>query len=525
MAINLLENLSEINFNEKIFEFKENLIKSRKYWIIYLVFILVVSLTMFELKNYASPFNELIGILLVAIFGIFSITFYSYHNDDNNIYKTAFVIILLFGLLCCFLNPICNVSDEVEHLARADVTSQGVLFPEYVNNSFRVSGDIPSFFEINRASTVYDVGGDTDVINSTLAPYPSAFQQNPFYGYIPQAIGLAIAKLLSLSVMWYLWLGRIFNLICYAGIISYAVKKSPILKVPIIAMACIPVAIQQASSVSIDALFISLGILAFCYFFYMIRVSDGTLENKEIIIFSVICLLLGLTKLPFLSVILLLFFIPRSKFKENYAFKLVLISFLIVAIVGLLWSEYAMPNYVHSWRSVYYAQHHINSSQQLSYMISHSAETLVTIFHIPNSLSDNPVLTALANLYSAVPGASTMYKSGFISAIIPMFVGAIWFLYPNPDKPNLKEKIGPLFVLIVAYVGVALSQIISWGTVGNLNDLVIHTRYFIPLFVLVPFIFGFNHVEKRKIEVDSYIICLTVGFIAAFLIQIITFYY
>ena len=196
--LKLLENLSEINIGKTLFEFKDNLFKSKKYWIIYLIFIAIATLSAFNVGNFLYPAKELIGILVIAVFGVFIITFYSYHNSNDELYKTAFVIIILLGLLCCFLNPICNVSDETEHLARADITSQGILFPEYVNNSFQVSSDIYKFFEIERTSTVFDVDGDTNPVNTTLVSYPSAFQQNPFFGYLPQAIGLVIAKILNL---------------------------------------------------------------------------------------------------------------------------------------------------------------------------------------------------------------------------------------------------------------------------------------------------------------------------------------
>jgi uncharacterized membrane protein len=112
----------------------------------------------------------------------------------------------------------------------------------------------------------------------------SAFEQNPFYGYLPQAIGIFIAKLLDLNVVWMLWLARLANLICYAGIVSFAIKKTPCLKMPLIAIACIPVTLYHASSTSIDALIFALGILAIAYFLYLHESAESSLENKHIII-------------------------------------------------------------------------------------------------------------------------------------------------------------------------------------------------------------------------------------------------
>ena len=61
-----------------------------------------------------------------------------------------------------------------------------------------------------------------------------------------------------MNVIWMLWLGRIFNLILYAGLISLAIKKTPVLKMPMLAVACIPISIYQAASLSIDSIIIGL---------------------------------------------------------------------------------------------------------------------------------------------------------------------------------------------------------------------------------------------------------------------------
>lgn len=514
-----------IDFKQEVNKFRENFFNSKKIILIYLIFILIVTLTMFQVENYLSPFKEVMAIGIVAIFGIFSIVFYSYHNEDNELYKTAFVIIFLLGLLCCFLNPICNVSDEVEHLARADLTSEGILFPQYVNNTFYVSSDISNFFEVSKAKTVFEVEGDTNKINDSLAPYGAVFQQNPFYAYIPQAIGVFLAKILDLNVIWMLWLARIFNLLCYAIIISFAIKKSPILKIPILVMACIPVAIQQAGSVSLDAMLTGGGILIMSYFFYFIKSKDYSISNKQIIIFSIFCLLVGLCRLPYLALIMLLFFVPSNKFESDKSKYIIVVSFIVVGVCGILWTKYALTSYTHSWRSQYYADNNVNSYGQLMYMIDHPLEALVAIFNIPNAFYYSEVLNGFSVLYSNTVGVTSKYRNGFINGLIPLFIGAIWLLYPNPDKFGLREKIGSLFVLIVTYFGICLTQIISWSSVGDLTHIVVHTRYFIPLYVLVPFIFGINNVEERDYKIDSYIITLTISFISAFLIHIIQIFY
>lgn len=521
----MFEDISTGNIGEGLSRFKDNVFKSKKYWIIYLVFLAVIVFSMFNGKNYQHLYVELIVTALVSIFGIVIISFFNCH-DDKDLYKTAFIIILLFGLLVCFLNPICNVSDEIEHLTRADITSNGILMPEYVNGSFEVSSFIPGFFEESRALTVGQVSGDTAKINDSVSTYHSAFQQNPFYSYLPQAIGILIAKLLDLNVIWVLWLGRIFNLLFYATVVSYSVKKSPILKIPLMVTACIPICIQQAASFSIDSMFAGLGFLTVAYFFYYYKSEDFSISNIEIVKFSILCLLLGLCKLPFLAMILLLLCIPSSKFKDKYSKLYILAFIMIVGIIGIFWSKFiAMPSYTHSWRAEYYRTHLINPDKQMDYILKHPVDFLIAILHIPNTLLNSSILSEFNTVHSVIPLEGKVYTSGFISAIYPLFIGAIWLFYPKLEKINIFDRIGPLLVLIIIYAGTCISQLISWGTVGSLENMGLHARYFFPLFALIPFIFGFNYVNKKDKELDVYVICLTIAFLAAFPIKLVALYY
>lgn len=516
----LLEILHDLNFEEKIIEFKYNLNKSKKYLIIYLIFIIFISLTMVNLNNSILP---VIIIAFSIVFGVFSITFFSYHKDKN-LYKTAFVIIFLFGLLCCFLNPICNVSDEIEHFSRADITSRGILMPEYVNNGFEVSSYVPNFFDQNRALTVYQAHNSFDKIDNSLSSYPSAFQQNPFFGYMPQAIGMIIAKILDLDVIWLLWLGRVCNLLCYSLLVSYSIKKTPILKVPFLVTACIPLGLQQAASFSIDSIFFGLGFLTIAYFFYLCSSSENSIRNTQIIKYSILCLLLGLCKLPFFAMILLLFFINPSKFQCKNPKSIILFFIIILGGIALFWSQViALPSYIHSWRANYYIQNNVNSSQQIHYILSHIQEFLISVFHIPNSLPY--FFSELTSVYTVINDSAKEYSSGFVTAALPLFLGAVWLFYPKTKDINIIDRVGPLFVLLLVFYATALIQLISWGSVGDMTDIVIHARYYLPLFALIPFIFGINVVKKHNVELDYYIICLSVAFAASFAIKLATLYY
>lgn len=524
-------------FDLNIGDFKDTLFKSKKYWLIYLVFItLTLSSTIFQ--NIEHPKLLVLSFVFLALLGVFCIVYYFRHNSDKELYKVAFVIILCFAIITSFVVPIVDVSDEIEHLTRAEITSQGVIIPHRTGDDVGIDrlynhtdGEMSNklnkgigyetiqsfvFLNKNRESTVYDTAHDTDKINNSLFIRGSAFEQNPFYGYLPQAIGILIAKLLDLNVIWLLWLSRICNLICYAGLISLSIKIAPKFKIPLLAVACIPITIYQAASASIDSMIFGLGILAVAYFIYLCSCTE--ISVRQIAIFSLLSLLLGLCKLPYLAFVFLLFFIPQKNFKNNNYYY-VLLSIILVGVIGVLYSRYSTPTLMHSWRSAY---NYVNSTQQMNYLISNPNH--ITSFFTQIFTSDlQYVVNGVFNFFNGKSGAHYQDNYVFITSCLQIFLAIILFAYPDDDNFDLKSKIGSLIVLLVVYVGTCFVQLLSWAYVGQMR-LGISVRYFIPLFALIPlFIPHWNYCRQDKF--NDYAFVFIVGFMATLILSFLTKYY
>ena len=116
--------------------FKDNIFQSKKYWTIYIILLLVGSLSMLSINNIEHPKMEILMLICLSIIGILLISYYFSNKSQEDLYKVAFVLILVFGLLCVFAMPICEPSDCPEHLTRAEITSRGILFPEYTGNNY-----------------------------------------------------------------------------------------------------------------------------------------------------------------------------------------------------------------------------------------------------------------------------------------------------------------------------------------------------------------------------------------------------
>lgn len=494
-------------------------LENRKYLLIYFLLVVVMSLSIASIDNYMHPVAEAVIFILTVVLGIFSILYYLSHESE--LHKVAFVIIISFGLIAAFLTPIGLVPDEQEHFIRSELTSSGTLIPEpqFSNNTFAGFNTIKGAVDLanNYGNTVFTSDIDNVKIDYSQVLYSSAFMQNPFFGYLAQGIGVFLAKLLDLNVIWMLWLGRIANLILYAFLISLSVKKAPVLKVPLIAMACIPLAIFQAASLSIDVTINGLAFLTFAFFLSMIKAEDFSVDLKELSIFSVLVLLLGLCKLPYLAFILLLFAVPKSKFKTPYYYNV--LFFLAVAVLGVLWAKfYATPNYLYSYRAGYFAENNVSMSGQIGYMSNHLAESFVTF---ANAFDYIGIVMSSMFLFSFPPFT---YESNLFTCIGVIFIGAVIFLYPNKNEFDIKSRIAVLIVMIIVFFGTFIIQLLTWSSVGVLYGVDIQSRYFIPLLALAPFALGLNNFCDDE-KIDKIVILTSVFLLSSFIILTVCRFY
>ena len=83
-----------------------------------------------------------------------------------------------------------------------------------------------------------------------------------------------------------------------------------------------------------------------------------------------------------------------------------------------------------------------------------------------------------------------------------------------------------LAILLIIYVGTAFIQLLTWASVGYLN-LGLSTRYFIPLFALLPIIVSLK-IKKfnvSKENYDKYAMVFIIAFMATLIMSFATKYY
>ncbi len=139
----------------------------------------ILTLSMVRDVNIIHPKFELIMFVIIAILGSFFVI--NMNIENRELYKTAFIVLLCFGLILSFLTPILIGPDEDEHFIRSEITSEGILSPKYINNANYSTIQSAIDLANHRGEVFVNTGVDTQPINQSRAYYHTAFAQNPFF--------------------------------------------------------------------------------------------------------------------------------------------------------------------------------------------------------------------------------------------------------------------------------------------------------------------------------------------------------
>lgn len=204
----------------------------------------------------------------------------------------------------------------------------------------------------------------------------------------------------------------------------------------IFAVSCLPICLYQAFSVSIDSLIAGLGIFLIAYFIYL---YENEFNEKHLIVFALITLLIGLCKAPYLALVFLLLFLPKSNFKNKNYYVYALLGIVLVSIIGILWSRYSTTALLHSWRSAYLLEHNINMNSQIQFILTNPKVIFKYFTFILNYSS--LFFQSFFNFYAS---DGEYCGSQFVSIILTMFYGFICLGYPTEKILDLKARVGIL---------------------------------------------------------------------------------
>lgn len=136
---------------------------------------------------------------------------------------------------------------------------------------------------------------------------------NHFLVYLPQATGVALARLTGRPLLVAFYLGRVFNLIAWSLCVMVAARLYPPVKYLILGLALMPMSIFQASSLSADAL---VNASIFCFFTLILRIcfQPTPIDRKTFLIILCASIPVLIGKPGYFPLVLLILMIPVERF-------------------------------------------------------------------------------------------------------------------------------------------------------------------------------------------------------------------
>ena len=439
----------------------------------------------FQELYYDSSVTKVFAIMTIAILIIFGILIIAIYQDKKispeRVFAYTVPVILVAFLL---FMPTLKNHDEIFHWFRIYDIAQGNLFTKMQDgdpksiapievNKIRIYDNPVNIHYVDiKKQFSYHITENGPKIISTLS---TTSIYNPLQ-YLPQALGVFISKQVTNSPIVMAYTARIFNMIVTAIILFAALKCMPYGKKILLLLMCIPIAVEGFSSMSPDAMTISVVFLFTAYVLKLVNEKDKKITRKDKIYLFIMAIVIALCKIVYVPVVGLLLILPKDKFKTRKEQILTVGSIMSIAILAnLIWLAISSM-YLVTFRGG-------NSKYQVANLLSHPIEYIQMLFNTINIYGRD-------YLYSMFGGELGWDEYVKIYSIVPITFGALYLLFSATDN-DLKNKFTTyqkiiMILIILAVVGLVFTSLyVQWTPITHTFIAGVQGRYFIPILPLV----------------------------------------
>lgn len=394
---------------------------------------------------------------------------------DIEFHRFAFVFIIIVGSLSLVVQPILNIADETTHFARSEWVSRGNLLVDSEQTEYEIIQSVNDLQKnVKRSYVSSDVKGKK--IDASIVKTGHIAASNASFLYIPQAIGILIAKVLNLDVIWMLWLGRFANLVCYALGITVAIKISPKLKKALFFVSVLPMSIHQAASCSPDAFINMTAILIIAYFLYL-YCSENDLTWKQVSIFIGLSCIIAISKVTNIFMAGLILLLPSKKFnsrKKAFLSKCMVIGGAIVC--GGMCYLYITRFPASAEHLEYLNAANVSSYGQVKYIITNFSEWICKF--------GMALITKSENYTQTLSSFGWLEYNNSLIPIMTLFLFGKICAKESGIHTNRINKILLFLMVIGIYIATNFAMYVSWTPVGSTDIAGVQGRYFIPMIAL-----------------------------------------
>ncbi len=488
-------------------------IATRKKLAFFFCFALVtfVVLIVFFLKFYIEispslylPTYIITGIL-ISYFSIWAVLYLKIIENKISLNLLCASIVLLTGIMYLFVITPYSEPDAPYHYNSSYKMSNILMFNfdglNEVNENHYTYYGLDGHYN---TSQWYDIIEETGlaVNNIDRAVEMSAPSDTLSYPvlYLPQALGIAFARLLNLNYIGVFFLGRLFNLLFFSGAVYASMRIIPRFKLSVFAIAMIPITLQLASGFTYDTvvnalalLFLSTVVSAIFRVDHIITMS----EKVRLIIFGV---LLCPAKVVYALLLPLVFLIPVKRFAKKRQYFGFLGLFGIACIV-LFAATKLIPTIM--WASS--GEIALNWEGYNNYTLSYIFENPISALMIFIRTNIEKGYFYFSTAFGGNLSGLTL-KTYFIVPVLSALVLAFTGIASEKDEISFsaKQKTMLTFICASVYGAILMSMFLGWTSDFRTVIEGVQGRYFIP--IMLPFVMLLS-TKKFKLSFNpSYIV-------------------
>ena len=334
------------------------------------------------------------------------------------------------------------------------------------------------------AGTLYGSGGSLEARGRQLeeeaplavSPYPPV-NTTPA-AYVPQAIGISLARLLGLGSTALLFLGRLCNLLFFTGLTWLAMRRLPFGKEVLFGTALLPMTLHLSASFSYDVLIMG------CMFWFTAVCLDLAYRQervrvRDVVLLAALMAAAGPCKMVYASLMGLCLLIPVKKFGgwKTWLLAAAAVAGAWAAVMVLVNGQTIALYAAETEKSVPWAAQEAGYS--LSYVLRHPRETAALFY--------STLLWQLEEYHMTMIGAYLGNLDPVLSVpygVVLLFTGALLLLaLRKPEEPVVLSGGRRIWVFAVCGLCAAAlmgSMLIAWTAMSSPVISGVQGRYFLP---------------------------------------------
>lgn len=428
-------------------------------------------------------------------------------------------VVVILGIFYMAVLPPFSAPDEARHFVSAYRLSSELMGRQaVVDKEFAVSASLEERKAMEKGGRVLVREGDgrkepyaqverasyglvlselfTEDHSKGVTVRPEVFVRTTPVVYLPQALGITVARLLHLGYIPLIYLGRLFNLAAFAGLSWLAERLMPFRKEVLMAVSLLPMSLHLAASLSYDAVLIGLSMVFVAWCFYL-AYEKKRVGTADVVILGLLLVLLEPCKVVYLPLAGICLLIPAAKFGSRRRYWISVASVVAVLVLSVfLLNHVVLSGWMQdgenaiSWQggAAGYTLSDILKRPYRAFLVCY--ETFATQLDYYQATMLGGYLGNLdPDLYVPYFGLILLWVVLILSAVRqagePVFM-----------KAGQKVFIGFLLILSVGLV--FFSMLLGWTPKGFTYITGIQGRYFLPLLPLFLYLLCGGNVTMKK---------------------------